>query len=435
MPDLPEPAAVDGPLTLEQTIAAAERLNPHLQVLQQRVEQARAGRQVAFADFLPSMRAIQRHIVGVPSTPRFALPTIPTNVGNVAFGGFSDRFDTTELSIQWTLWDFGRTAGRYGQAASTAAIAELTYQRARQTVAFNVAAAYYSVLQAWSTRTIAEEAVKRAESHLRDARNFLKRGTAVRNDVLRAEVQLAEMRLDLVRARTAEAVAVANLNQEVGFNVNCPTRVVDRPREPAFTLPLAECLQLALSNREEFRVVLRSITSAQYGVDVVRAEFLPVVLVGGSSVHLSGNDIPNSRLTTGGLSIELGLFEGGKRTGRLRSARAEVAATVAQGKEVCDRIAYEVDVAFLTIDDARQRIELSRTAVGQARENLRVVTNLFRQGDATPTDMVDAELTMIRAQQNYYTALYDYQTGLARLLYAVGLPPGGAVPDRAASAP
>jgi outer membrane protein TolC len=44
------------------------------------------------------------------------------------------------------------------------------------------------------------------------------------------------------------------------------------------------------------------------------------------------------------------------------------------------------------------------------------------QGEATPTDVVDAELALTRAQQGYYTALYDYQVALARLAYAVGLP-------------
>jgi outer membrane protein TolC len=415
-------------LTLEQAVALAQQYNPHLQVLQQRVEQARAGRQIAFADFLPEVKATLRHIEGVPAATRFALPTIPTVVGNVAFGGTSDRFDTAELMLQWTLWDFGRTMGKYGQSMAGLAIAELTYQRARQTVAFDLTRAYFGLLQARASRVTAEEAVQRAEAHLRDARNFLKRGVGVRNDVLRAEVQVAEMRLDLVRTRTAEAIAMAGLNQVLGFNVSSLTRVVDRAAEPVFDRSLAECLQLAVGNREEFRVVLQTITAAQYGIDVARAEFLPRVYVGGSSVRQEGNGIADSRLTSGGLGIELGLFEGGRRTGRLRSARAEVGAALAQGKEICDRIAYEVDVAWLSIDDARQRIALSRSTVEQARENLRVVTSLFRKGDATPTEVVDAELVMIRAQQNYWTALYDYQTALARLQYAVGLPPGDLPP-------
>ena len=81
-----------------------------------------------------------------------------------------------------------------------------------------------------------------------------------------------------------------------------------------------------------------------------------------------------------------------------------------------------MQTAFLLIEDARQRIALSRTAVAAASENLRVVRNLAEKGDATPTEVVDGELAMIRAQQDYFTALYDYQTALARMAYAAGMP-------------
>ena len=43
-----------------------------------------------------------------------------------------------------------------------------------------------------------------------------------------------------------------------------------------------------------------------------------------------------------------------------------------------------------------------------------------RTGDATPTDVVDAETALTRAQQSYYQALYDYLTALARIDYAMG---------------
>src|SRR5262249_9788432 len=236
------PPPGDQMLTLQEAIAFAQRQNPHLQVMLHRVEQARAGRQIAQADFLPEIRAIHRQVQGVPETIPFVLPTLPTVLGNVAFGGMSDRFETTELQLQWTLWDFGRTAARYGQAAANLAIAELTYQRGRQTGGFNVTAAYFALLQARANRIVGGEAANRAEAHLRDARNFLKRGTAVRNDVLRAEVQVAEMRLGLVRTRTTEAVAVAGLNQAIGFNVSSPTRIADLPEEPQFELALPDCL-------------------------------------------------------------------------------------------------------------------------------------------------------------------------------------------------
>ena len=100
-----------------------------------------------------------------------------------------------------------------------------------------------------------------------------------------------------------------------------------------------------------------------------------------------------------------------------------MALAFAQGEEVCDRIAFEVDAAFLRLDDARQRLVLARTDLEQARENLRVVRKQYDAGDATPTDIVDAELALVRGQENLATATYDDQVAAAGLAYAVGLSP------------
>src|SRR5262249_12952866 len=191
---------------------------------------------------------------------------------------------------------------------------------------------------------------------------------------------------------------------------------------PPFALALEDCLQLAVSNREEFGVVLDSIRSARFGVGVAQADFMPRLLVGGVAAHELNNAGVRTNLVAGGLAIELVLSEGGKRLGQLRVAEAEARGAVAQGQEVCDRIAYEVNVAYVAIADARERIVQAERAVTAGAENLRVVRSQLAQGEATPTDVADGELVLTRAQQSYYTARYDYQIALARLAYAVGLP-------------
>lgn len=416
-----DPSSCPHQLTLDQAFAIADVNNPRLMQMRARVDQARAGQTIAFAEFLPQANTTFRTIQGTPAREKFALPTLPTSVGNVAFGGASDAFRVAELHVQWTVYDFGRTSGRYGQALAAGDIAELQFQRARQTVSYNVTAAYLGVLRAQALRVIADKAVERAESVLRDARNFLKRGNAIRNDVLRAEVLLAEARLTQVSARTAVGVAVAGLNQEMGINVSTDTQVAIPPEPELADLQLPAALQLAADNRLEFRAALRTVSSARLGQSVARADFLPKVVVGGTAAQQDGDGLANAHLLTGGVGLELNLFEGGKRLGRLRSARAEVGVTIGQAQEICDRIAYEVDTAYLAVLDARQRIDLASTAARQSAENLRVVRKLFDKGDATPTEVVDADLALVRAQENEAAAIFDYQTAVARLSYAVGV--------------
>jgi outer membrane protein len=238
--------------------------------------------------------------------------------------------------------------------------------------------------------------------------------------VLRAEVQLSQDRQFLVAARSAESVAVAGLNFAMGRNVSAATDVAALADEPAFSLSLAEGLQLAVDNRREFMVARKAIEIAQEGQRVARAEFAPLVYARGVVAGTSGHQTLTGATETGAIIFQWRLYDGGSRLGQDHAASARVSSAVAQAQLVADTIAYEVNQAFYAVDDARQRIVLARTAIDQAKENLRLVVNKYKAGDATPTDVVDAETAATRAQQSYNTALYDFLTAIARLEYAMG---------------
>ena len=121
-----------------------------------------------------------------------------------------------------------------------------------------------------------------------------------------------------------------------------------------------------------------------------------------------------------GLHLEIPLYTGGRLSGDLHSAEAEVAAAVADQRAILDAISLEVNRAFQSVVAAGQRIDLSRPAVAQAVENLRLMRVKYGNGDATPTDIVDAETALTRSRQRLNSAVYTYLVALARLDYAMG---------------
>src|SRR5439155_7416562 len=88
-------------------------------------------------------------------------------------------------------------------------------------------------------------------------------------------------------------------------------------------------------------------------------------------------------------------------------------------------ISVEVTVANRGVRSAQARVELARPAVEQSRESLRLVRERFRNGTATPTDVVDAETARTRSEQRYASASIEYLSALARLAYVMGDDPGG----------
>jgi outer membrane protein TolC len=330
-------------------------------------------------------------------------------------------YELAELKLQWLICDFGRRMARYNQAGIAVDIAQLQTERAYQTVANDVAIAYYQVLRARSLRRIATEAVRRAKDDLDVARELRRGGVIEREKVLRAEVALAQAQRGLDLAEEAEGVAMAALNLAIGFNVSAPTEVVDAAEAPAFTLSLADCLQAAVSGRREFQVARASVQVAHEGTKAARADFAPRILAEGDLLDFQqSSPRGHADLALGFIRLEWGLFEGGKRVAEVRIADSRVREALAQADSIADTIAFQVNQAYRQLVAARKGIDRSRPAVEQSRETYRLVVARSRQGDATPAELTDAEAGLTRAEQDYANSVYDYLTAVERLQYAMG---------------
>src|SRR5262249_25554464 len=423
----PEPGRV---LTLQEAVETAYRQQPRLRVFLESVEQARRGEDIAFAPFMPiavagaSVGGFNLN-VGGETQPLGPLPgfTFLPALGSIPIGlNINTGYELAEFKLQWLICDFGRRLGRYRQAGISSDIAQLQHERPFQTVANEVAVAYYQVLRARASRKTAADAVRRAEDDLQVARNLKKAGAIEKEKVLRAEVLLAESQRLLDAAENAEPVAVAALNLAIGLNVNAATGVQETTETPPFARSLEECLQVAVSQRREFQVAQSSIALADEGPRVAKAGFAPRIVAEGSLLDFQ-QSVPRGHadLAVGAIKLEWGLFQGGKGVPERRMADSKIRSAVAQAETIADTIAFQVTEAYRLLMTARRGIDLSRPAVAQAEENNRLVRARAKLGDATSAEMTDAESTLTRAQQAYLNSIHDYLIALSRLQYAMGV--------------
>jgi outer membrane protein TolC len=427
-------------LTLPDAIALAFQFQPRLRASVESIEQARGKEDIAFAAFLPTLGTgfsvggfdlnvggAGLPLPGLPSSPAF---TFLPFTGALPIGlDIKTGYELAELKLQWLVCDFGRRLGRYHQADLAADIAQLQTDRAYQTVANDVAVAYYQVLRTRSLHRIAEESVHRAEDDLDVARKLARGGAVEREKVLQAESALARAQRALDVVEEAEGIAVAALNLAIGLNVSANTRVVDTAEIPPFTLGLPDCLQAAVTGRREFRVAREAVQVAQEGSRVARADFAPrVVAEGYLNDFQQSSPRGHADLALGFIKLEWGLFEGGKRVAELRVADSKIREAVAEAEGIADNIAFQVNQSYRQLVAARKGIDRSRAPVEQTRETYRLVQARSRQGDATPAEITDAEAALTRAEQEYANAVYDYLTALARLEYAMGATPTPAHP-------
>ena len=191
-------AATGKPLTLPEAIDLAFRSQPRLRAQLESIAQARGQQQIAFSAFLPIVAAnydVGGYSLGVGGHPVQLRRAARDSTSYPASGAvpiglnLGTTFELAELKVQWLLLDFGRRLGLYEQAKLSSDIAGLQTERAHQTVANEVAVAYYNVLRSQALRRTAQDALRRAEEELADARKRQREGVIEREVVLRSEVQ------------------------------------------------------------------------------------------------------------------------------------------------------------------------------------------------------------------------------------------------------
>jgi outer membrane protein TolC len=424
-------AATGKPLSLADAIEYAFRFQPRLRAHLEGIAQAQGLQQIAFSTFLPLVKAnydvgifslgvggepirIGKNLPGFTFLPGLGALPVGLNIGT--------SFELAELRILWLLLDFGQRLGRYQQARLATDIAGLQTDRAYQTVANEVAVAYYNVLRTQALRRTAKDALRRAEEELADARKREREGVVEREIVLRSEVQTAETRQQLHAATEAEFVALAALNLAIGLKCNQPVRLTESPEVPPLRLSLADCLETAVRERREFGVVRNTVEVAVQGTRIARAEFAPKVIADGTLFNFQQQAFDGHvDFRMGFIRLDWTLFEGGRRIAATRVAESEVRQAMAQAESIADNIAYQVNEAYRNAVTSWVGIEDARPAVDQARENYRLVQLRLREGAATPTEIADAQASLTRAQENYLNARYNYLIAMDRLRYAMGV--------------
>jgi outer membrane protein TolC len=225
-------------------------------------------------------------------------------------------------------------------------------------------------------------------------------------------------------AEEAVGVADAALNLAIGLKLGEGVGVVEPPGVPEFRPVLRDCLETAIRRRREFQVARRTIEVAQEGNRVATASFAPRVVAEGTLLDIQ-QSAPRGHadVALGFIRMEWTMFEGGRRVAARRVADSKVREAMAQAESIADTIAFQVNKNYRRLVTARLGIDRARPAVEQARENYRLVRARAVEGDATPSEITDAETALTRAEQNSLNSVYDYLSAITRLEFVMGVSP------------
>ncbi|MCX6545879.1 MAG: TolC family protein [Acidobacteria bacterium] len=418
-----------GPLTLEAATRIALDRNPADRAAREGVAIAREAVGEARAPYYPEVGVAsgyarwERHAY-LPSG--FSSPNLASTIGptNDWFAG---------LTGSYLLFDGGQRAAELRAAMARQAGATDEAARIRQDLVLAVHRAYFGLGGALDARVVADENLARAEDHLRLARERRAAGAVAGADVIRAQVDVADARLRLVRAQSLIRVGAGQLNSVMGLPVETPvTLTADRePVAPPDDVDLPAALRDAIQARPVLEAARQRVSAAASAVEATQSVFRPKIRTDWGYGLRDSEFFPRDPDWSVGVSVRWSLFNGYATEHRVARARLEQAKDQAElaGLELIVR--NEAWSAYWKLKESFEAIEAAAVLVTGARDSVRVATERYAAGAGTVTEMLDAEAALARAEAARVEAQWGHRVARSTFAWATGHLAVPATPDNA----
>ncbi len=417
-------AADDGRFNLSRTIEAALKANLELQRSKAEIEAATAAKNASATQFFPTLKSEYGYLRRDNPTTQ-AVGTITGGIVEVLTNP-EDEYNFVTSFSQPIFAGFA-IYNTYKKADLGLDIAEYKEKLTRQDVILDAKNAYYSILKAQKLTEVADETVKQIAAQKDVAENMYQVGMSPLNDLLQSQVQLANAKQGLITARNNLAIAKSQFNTLLRRPVNSPVSIVDILDFTPWEHDIDYCLAQARELRLEIEVADLEVQVAQKDYKLSQKDFYPSVnLVGswfrrGTDWDVDGGkgigdkDAWNIQATASWEFWQWGRTHFGVKEKLSRLSQAKL------GKqETLDKIDLEVKQSYLKTQESQKNITTIEKAIEQAKENLRITEERYKEQVSTTTDVLVAQTLLTETMTNYYNALYDFKIAKAILYRALG---------------
>jgi outer membrane protein TolC len=418
------PAWGAGAVTLEQCVETALERGPRVSAADARASAAGAASDEAGSMSYPRLYVAGSYMV-TDNPPQAFMMALNQRSLDMAAPGFNPNQPGTVDGTRWTVGAQYRvldmSRGAAVEMAGQAAVAAGSRRDAvRNQVAHHVAERYYAALMARAFVAVREDAVRSIEESLRIANERLKAGAAVRADVLTLDVKMAEAQEALIRSRSALKLAVAALNAAVGSGDAIDAGQLQDVPEPAVVAgPATDAVAAVV--RPEMRALAAAARAGAAAERRAVGDRWPVISAFGTFDMDSGNWRDYESSYFAGVTVEWDIFDGFRRSGAERRARAERIAVEQDLAEAAMNVGLDVRHAQLQVGDAWERLGVARKSMASAEEALRVTQERYQQGAADMAELAMAQSGLTAVRVSRTSAYYEYLTAVSNLQRATGV--------------
>ena len=405
-------------LTLEQSVKLALKQNPTAQIAILQAAEAEQDKNVARASLLPQANlSVEQQWQRVNLEAQFGgtlpFPNVPRAIG--PFGVFSSGVGFSGPLFDLTLFR------RYQAAHSTESASMANSLSTREQVILLVVSQYIGSLRAEANVEASKSRVDLAQALYDQAADLQKQGVGTGIDTLRSNVELQNEKQRLIQATNDRETSLFALSRLL--NLDPRTKIELADSLSFFETPQPEVqasLNEALADRQEWKSLQQQIKAQEYTKKAASEERLP-------SIHYSGNwsELGTSPSTVipsynyAGI-VSVPLFTGGRIKAETTKADLKIKELQQQQADLRNSIALDVKTALLNLESARNEVQVANLGVELAKQEVDQARDRFKAGVANNIEVIQAQDSLSRANDNQIAALYRFNQARADYARSIG---------------
>ncbi len=404
------------PLSLRQIVQIALEANLDVKMSNKEAEAAKYKKNMSRTDFYPTLNATYQYKRNERKvTSPFVGITVP-----------KDRYSLV-ASITQPLFSGFSISNQYKMAELNLDLTTSNKKRVRQDVALEATKAYFEILKAEKLLDVSKETVNQVSVQTDVVNNFYQVGMSPLNDLLESQVLLAGATQEVVRTRSHLDIARAYLNVLLRRPIHQSIEIVDMLDYKPFEFDLDFCIETALEKRIELKMSDIEIEMAEKDAQLAKRSYYPTVNLQGSYYRIGdewyvdgGEDIGDKDTWDISAVASWDVWDWGKTSSGTMEKKSRRSQAMLNRSKTEDSIQFGVTQAYLQMQTSEKNIITVETAIEQAKENVRINEERYKEQVATSTDVLTAQTLYFRTMNNYYRALYDFQIAKASLYREMG---------------
>ena len=303
-------------------------------------------------------------------------------------------------------------------------VAELQAELQTKDLLQKVTENYYQIVKLKLNLATIRSAQEQLHAICREVQSYVDAGVTTHNDLLRVRLELQRLSSDSLTVSNAHHVMCLLLAQQTGMagekidvqdmalaDIESPLNYYISPDE-------------AVAARQELALAQKGVEAGKLKVRIERGKHLPTVAVGltVSNVGLGGlSEGAKSMMETnttngmvfGTVSVPITSWWGGSHA--IRREKLALQQSQNQLQDAREQLIIDIESSWSSLMEAYKQIDIARTSVAEATENMRMSMDKYRSGTEILSTLLESQ-TLLResmsrlasAQATYMTKRADY---------------------------